>query len=393
MRLNDNYQNLKKDYLFSTINKKVQDYKKENPDADIIRLGIGDVTRPLCQEVVEAMVKASQDMGNISTFHGYGPEQGYLFLRESIARYYSNFEVNINEDEIFVSDGAKSDLGNILDLFSSDNVVLIPDPVYPVYVDTNIMDGRKILYMDANKNNNFLPLPDYNIKCDIIYICSPNNPTGAVYDKEGLKKWIDYAINNDAIIFYDSAYEAFIDGDDLPHSIYQIAGAKECAIEFCSLSKRAGFTGVRCGYTVIPKELKRSNISINELWFRRQSTKFNGVSYIVQKGAQATFSDKGSKQIDENISYYKENANIIRSGIESIGLWFTGGKHSPYIWFKCPDGMDSWEMFDYLLKEANVVGTPGAGFGKNGEGFFRITSFGNRDKTLEAIQRIKKLFI
>ncbi len=393
MRLNNNYQNLKKDYLFSTINKKVQDYKRINPDADIIRLGIGDVTRPLCQEVVEAMVKASQDMGNISTFHGYGPEQGYLFLRESIARYYSNFGVSINEDEIFVSDGAKSDLGNILDLFSSDNVVSIPDPVYPVYVDTNIMDGRKILYMDANENNNFLPLPDYNIKCDIIYICSPNNPTGAVYDKEGLKKWIDYATNNDAIIFYDSAYEAFIDGDDFPHSIYQIAGAKECAIEFCSLSKRAGFTGVRCGYTVMPKELKRSNISINELWFRRQSTKFNGVSYIVQKGAQATFSDKGIKQINENISYYKENANIIRSGIESIGFWFTGGKHSPYIWFKCPDGMDSWEMFDYLLKEANVVGTPGAGFGRNGEGFFRITSFGDRDKTLEAIQRIKKLFI
>lgn len=393
MRLNDNYQNLKKDYLFSTINKKIQEYKDINPNVDIIRLGIGDVTRPLCPEVVEAMIKASKEMGESLTFRGYGPEQGYLFLRESIAEYYSEFGVDIKEDEIFVSDGAKSDLGNILDLFSSDNVVLIPDPVYPVYVDTNIMDGRKILYMDANKNNNFLPLPDYNIKCDIIYICSPNNPTGAVYDKSGLKKWVDYAIDNNAVIFYDSAYEAFIDGDDLPHSIYQIAGAKECAIEFCSLSKRAGFTGVRCGYTVIPKELKRSNISINELWFRRQSTKFNGVSYIVQKGAQATFSDKGSKQINENISYYKENANIIRSGIESIGLWFTGGKHSPYIWFKCPDGMDSWEMFDYLLKEANVVGTPGAGFGKNGEGFFRITSFGSRGKTIEAVQRIKKLFI
>ena len=393
MILNNNYQNLKKDYLFSTINKKVQDYKNTNPNSDIIRLGIGDVTRPLCKEVIEAMIKASKDMGNISTFHGYGPEQGYLFLRESIVGYYSDFGVSINEDEIFVSDGAKSDLGNILDIFSNENIVLIPDPVYPVYVDTNIMDGRKILYMNANENNNFLPLPDYNIKCDIIYICSPNNPTGAVYNKEELKKWVDYAINNEAVIFYDSAYEAFIDADEFPHSIYQIEGAKECAIEFCSLSKRAGFTGVRCGYTVIPKELRRDNISINELWFRRQSTKFNGVSYIVQKGAQATFSDEGIKQINENISYYRENANIIRSGIESIGFWFTGGKHSPYIWFKCPDGMDSWGMFDYLLKEANVVGTPGAGFGKNGEGFFRITSFGGRNKTLEAIQRIKKLFI
>lgn len=393
MKLNDNYQNLKKDYLFSTINKKIQEYKNINPNSDIIRLGIGDVTRPLCPEVVEAMIKASREMGRSSTFKGYGPEHGYLFLRESIVRYYSNFGVSIKEDEIFVSDGAKSDLGNILDLFSSDNSVLIPDPVYPVYVDTNIMDGRKILYMDANESNGFLPLPNYNLKCDIIYICSPNNPTGAAYDKEGLKKWIDYACDNDAIIFYDSAYESFIDSNDLPRSIYEVEGSKECAIEFCSLSKRAGFTGTRCGYTVVPRELKRNNISINELWFRRQSTKFNGVSYIVQRGAQASFSDEGSKQISENISYYKENAKIICDGIRSLGFWFTGGKYSPYIWFRCPNKMSSWEMFDYLLREANVVGTPGAGFGKNGEGFFRITSFGDRDKTIEAVQRIKKLFI
>ena len=393
MWLNDNYQNLKKDYLFSTINKKIQEYKDINPNADIIRLGIGDVTRPLCPEIVEAMVKASKEMGESSTFRGYGPEQGYLFLRESIAGYYSEFGVDAKEDEIFVSDGAKSDLGNILNLFSSDNVVLIPDPVYPVYVDTNIMDGRKILYMDANESNKFLPLPDYNVKCDIIYICSPNNPTGAAYDKPGLKKWVDYAIDNNAVIFFDSAYESFIDGDDLPHSIYEIEGAKECAIEFCSLSKRAGFTGIRCGYTVIPKELKRNDISINELWFRRQSTKFNGVSYIVQRGAQASFSSDGIKQINENITYYRENAKIICDGIKDLGFWFTGGKHSPYVWFRCPNKMDSWGTFDYLLKEANVVGTPGAGFGKNGEGFFRITSFGSRDKTIEAMHRIKKLFI
>ncbi|MDR1628207.1 MAG: LL-diaminopimelate aminotransferase [Oscillospiraceae bacterium] len=393
MKLNNNYQNLKKDYLFSTINKKVEEYKKTNPNADIIKLGIGDVTKPLCPEIVEAMTKAAQEMGKSSTFRGYGPEQGYLFLRESIAKYYSDFEVSIKEDEIFVSDGAKSDLGNILDLFSGDNTVLIPDPVYPAYVDTNIMDGRKIIYIGANESNKFLPLPDDRIKSDIIYICSPNNPTGAAYDKEGLKKWVNYAINNDAIIFYDSAYEAFIDGYNLPHSIYQIEGAKECAIEFCSLSKRAGFTGTRCGYTVIPKKLKRNNVSINELWFRRQSTKFNGVSYIVQRGAQAAFSIEGSKQINENIFYYRENAKIISDGIKFAGFWFIGGKHSPYIWFKCPNKMSSWEMFDYLLEKANVVGTPGCGFGKNGEGFFRITSFGSKDKIFEAMARIKKLFI
>jgi LL-diaminopimelate aminotransferase len=393
MKLNNNYQNLKEDYLFSAINKKVEEYKKMNPDADIIRLGIGDVTKPLCPEIVETMAKATYEMGEASTFRGYGPEQGYLFLREAIAKYYSDFGVSIKEDEIFVSDGAKSDLGNILDLFSSDNAVLIPDPVYPAYVDTNIMDGRKILYMDANESNEFLPSPDDSVKPDIIYICSPNNPTGAAYDKDGLKKWVNYAADNNAIIFCDSAYEAFIDGDNLPHSIYQIEGAKECAIEFCSLSKRAGFTGTRCGYTVIPKDLKRNNININELWLRRQSTKFNGVSYIVQRGAQASFSVEGSKQISENIAYYRENAKIINDGIETIGFWFTGGKHSPYIWFKCQNKMSSWGMFDYLLKEANVVGTPGCGFGKNGEGFFRITSFGSKDKTLEAMARIKKLFI
>lgn len=392
MNINKNYLNLEDSYLFSTIAKKVAQFVKENPDKKVIRLGIGDVTLPLAPAVVNAIKNAADEMGKQETFKGYGPEQGYAFLREAIQKYYARKNVTLEADEIFVSDGAKSDLGNILDIFSLDNTVLVPDPVYPVYVDTNVMAGRKILYMDANESNGFLPLPDENVKCDIIYICSPNNPTGAVYTKEGLKKWVDYAHKNDAVILFDAAYECFIKSEELPNSIYEIEGAKNCAIEFCSFSKTAGFTGTRCGYTVVPKALKKQGVELNKLWLRRQTTKFNGVPYIVQKAAEAVFSEMGQKQIKENIQYYSENAKIIADTMESKGIWYTGGKHSPYIWLKCPNNMSSWEFFDYLLNNIQVVGTPGAGFGKNGEGYFRLTSFGDREKTIEAMERFKNLF-
>lgn len=392
MKINENYLKLEDGYLFSTIAKKVAEYAKNNPNADVIRLGIGDVTLPLAPVVVDAIKKASDEMGVQSTFKGYGPEQGYAFLRESIRKYYERKNVSLEIDEIFISDGAKSDLGNILDLFDKDNVVLIPDPVYPVYVDTNVMAGREIVFIDANEENGFLPLPDENIKCDIIYICSPNNPTGAVYTKEALQKWVDYALKNDAVILFDSAYECFIKSDELPGSIYEIKGAKECAIEFCSFSKTAGFTGTRCGYTVVPKTLIRGGAVLNKLWVRRQTTKFNGVPYIVQKGAEAIFSEEGQKQIRKNIEYYSENAKIISETMDKKGIWYTGGKHSPYIWLKCPDNMSSWEFFDYLLNNIAVVGTPGSGFGKNGEGYFRLTSFGDKERTKEAMERFSKLF-
>lgn len=391
MNINKNYLNLEDSYLFSTIAKKVNEYSKNNPKADIIRLGIGDVTLPLVPVVVEAIQKAAAETGKQETFKGYGPEQGYAFLREAVQKYYLKKGVNIEADEIFISDGAKSDLGNILDIFDKDNTVLIPDPVYPVYVDTNVMAGRKIIFADANESNGFLPLPDENIKCDIIYICSPNNPTGAVYTKEGLKAWVDYALKNDAVILFDAAYECFIKSEELPGSIFQIPGAESCAIEFCSLSKTAGFTGTRCGYTVVPKKLSRQGVLLNKLWLRRQTTKFNGVPYIVQKAAEAVFSDEGFSLIKENINYYAENASIISSTMDKKGIWYTGGKHSPYIWLKCPGDMKSWEFFDFLLNKAALVGTPGCGFGKNGEGYFRLTSFGNKERTIEAMERFSSL--
>lgn len=391
MKINQNYLNLEDSYLFSTIAKKVAEFTVKNPDANLIKMGIGDVTLPLAPVVVEALKKAADEMGVKETFKGYGPEQGYAFLREAIKKYYSKKSVELDIDEIFISDGAKSDLGNILDIFGLDNTVLVPDPVYPVYVDTNVMAGRKIVYANANEENGFLPLPDENVKCDIIYICSPNNPTGAVYTKDGLKKWVDYAIKNDAIILYDAAYECFIKSTDLPSSIYEIEGAKECAIEFCSFSKTAGFTGTRCGYTVVPKTLVKQGVSLNKFWVRRQTTKFNGVPYIVQRAAEAVFSEKGQAQIQENIAYYSENAKIIADTMDEKGIWYTGGKHSPYIWIKCPNNMTSWDFFDLLLNKIAVVGTPGSGFGKNGEGYFRLSSFGNREKTIEAMERFKKL--
>lgn len=388
MNVNKNYQNIADSYLFSTIAKKVSEFAQKNPDKKIIKLGIGDVTLPLCKVVVNALKRASEEMGVKETFHGYGPEQGYDFLKSKIQSYYRSNHVALDNDEIFISDGAKSDLGNILDLFDVNNTVLVPDPVYPVYVDTNTMAGRKIVYIDANAENNFLPLPDESIKADIIYICSPNNPTGAVYNKAQLKSWVDYANKNQSIILFDSAYECFIADKELPRSIYEIEGAKTCAIEFCSLSKMAGFTGTRCGYTVVPKALVFDEMSLNKMWLRRQTTKFNGVPYIIQRGAEAVFTEEGQKEIQENLNYYKENAKIIADTLKRHNIWHIGGQHSPYIWLKCPNNMTSWEFFDYLLNNVQIVGTPGSGFGKNGEGYFRLTSFGSRENTLEAVKRL-----
>ena len=394
MNINKNYENLEQSYLFSTVAKKVNEFTANNPDKKVIRLGIGDVTLPLCKAVTDALHKAVDEMGVQATFRGYGPEQGYDFLREAVQKYYAERNVQLDLDEIFISDGAKSDLGNILDLFAQDNTVLVPDPVYPVYVDTNIMAGRKVVYADANGDNEFLPTPTPALPVgegttvDLIYICSPNNPTGAVYNKKQLKEWVDYARECGAVILFDSAYECFISDPDLPRSIYEIEGAKECAIEFCSLSKTAGFTGTRCGYTIVPKALGK----LNKMWLRRQTTKFNGVPYIVQRAAEAVFTPEGQKEIKENIGYYKENAKLISETLQKCNIWHVGGKHSPYIWLRCPNNMKSWEFFDYLLENAQVVGTPGSGFGRNGEGYFRLTSFGSKENTIEAMQRFEKLF-
>ena len=396
-KFNENYFHLKESYLFSEITHRVNAYTEKNPDKKVIRLGIGDVTLPLGSEIISQLHKGVDALTSTETFKGYGPEQGYDFLRNAIVDYYRENNITISSSEVFVSDGAKSDTGNITDLFDKDNIVLIPDPVYPVYVDTNIMNGRNIIYIDANEKNNFLPMPDFKVHVDIIYICSPNNPTGATYIKEQLKKWIDYALENNAIILYDSAYECFITDKTLPRSIYAIEGAKKCAIEFCSLSKTAGFTGTRCGYTIVPNDLTflssiGTKISVNAMWKRRQTTKFNGVSYIVQKGAAAVFSPEGMTQCKANIKYYQENAKVIMNGLTKKNISCYGGVNSPYIWFKCPNHMDSWDFFDYLLNNAQVVGTPGAGFGKNGQKFFRLTSFGTHNNTIEAMERIDKLF-
>ena len=394
MKINENYLNLKDSYLFATVGRKTAAYKAAHPEKDVIRLSIGDVTRPLAPAVIEAMHKAVDDMSRAETFHGYGPDQycyGYDVLIDSIKGSYARKGVTLSSSEVFISDGAKSDCGNILDIFSEDNVVLVPDPVYPVYLDTNIMAGRKVIFADATKENGFLPMPDESVRTDIIYICSPNNPTGAAYTIEQLKKWVAYAKKTDAVILYDAAYEYFVCDGEHARSIYQVEGAKECAIELCSYSKTAGFTGVRCGYTIVPEALIRGGHSLNRLWARRQSTKFNGVSYITQMGAAAVFTEEGERQIRENIDYYRRNAKTIADCLDELGIWYTGGKHSPYIWLKCPDGMDSWTFFDYLLENANVVGTPGSGFGKNGEGFFRLTAFGTHENTERACARIKAL--
>lgn len=395
-KLNENYLNLKQSYLFSEIAHRVAAYQEKNPDKKIIRLGIGDVTRPIGSSVIKALHEGVDAQGNAATFKGYGPEQGYDFLRNAVINYYAENGVSIDAGEVFISDGAKSDTGNITDLFAQDNVILIPDPVYPVYVDTNIMNGRNITYISANAENNFLPMPDPAQHADIIYICSPNNPTGAAYNKEQLKVWVDYALANDAIILYDSAYECFITDETLPRSIFAIEGAKKCAIEFCSLSKTAGFTGTRCGYTIVPKDLKftasnGTEMSLNAMWNRRQTTKFNGVSYIVQKGAAEVFSKEGMAQCRANIAYYQENARIIADCMEKNNIRYFGGINSPYVWFECPMGMESWEFFDYMLNNIQVVGTPGAGFGDNGKYFFRLTAFGTKENTIEAMERFDKM--
>ena len=391
MNFNTYFNNISESYLFAEVTKRTNEYAKNNPDKKIIKLGIGDVTLPLAPAVIKAMHEAVDEMSKSETFKGYGPYEGYAFLRENVKKYYAGFGVEVDADEIFISDGAKSDLGNILDIFSKDNTVLVTDPVYPVYVDTNIMAGRKVIIAKANEANGFLPMPDYSVKADIIYICSPNNPTGAAYTKKQLKEWVDYANKNGAVILYDAAYECFIEDETIARSIFSVKGAKTCAIEFCSFSKTAGFTGTRCGYTVVPKALVRGNLNANKMWYRRQATKFNGTSYIVQKGAAAVFTDEGMAQIRKNIGYYKNNAKLIADCMDRLGIWYTGGKNSPYIWLKCPHNTGSWEFFDYLLNSVQVVGTPGAGFGANGEGFFRLTAFGSLENTREAISRIEKL--
>ncbi len=408
IKINENFLELQESYLFATIAQKVAKYSKENPDKKIIKLGIGDVTRPIPQVVLQAIHKATDEQASSETFRGYGPEQGYEFLREKIKEYdYKSRNVDIDIDEIFVSDGAKCDCGNIVDILAQDNKVAITDPVYPVYLDTNVMSGRSgkydketgkyenIVYIPATSKNNFVPeLPKE--KVDIIYLCYPNNPTGTTLTKEQLATWVKYAKENKALILFDAAYEAFITDENVPHSIYEIDGAKEVAIEFRSYSKTAGFTGMRCAFIVVPKELKGytksgEEVSINKLWNRRHCTKFNGVSYIVQRAAKAVYTEEGRKQIKENIDYYKENAKIIKQGLEEVGYTVYGGVNSPYVWLKLPDGMKSWDFFDKLLTEANVVGTPGVGFGPSGEGYFRLTGFGTKENTQEAIRRIKEM--
>ena len=401
--INENYLKLQGNYLFSTIAGKVNEYKANNQDADIIRLGIGDVTQPIVPAIIEALHKAVDEMGTEEGFHGYGPEQGYAFLRETIAREdYRARGCEIQADEIFISDGAKCDVGNIQEIFGIDNRVAICDPVYPVYVDTNVMAGRTgaynsvtngfdgLIYMPCTPMNGFVPeLP--SVTPDIIYLCFPNNPTGMTITKEGLQQWVDYANKNAAVILYDAAYEAYISEKGIPHSIYECEGARTCAIEMHSFSKNAGFTGLRLGYTVIPKELQSNGISLHSLWSRRHGTKYNGAPYIVQRAGEAAYSESGKKQLSEQIAYYMRNAKTIREGLNSYGYTVYGGANAPYIWWKVPNGKKSWQFFDELLEKVQIVGTPGVGFGNNGEGFFRLTAFGTYENTIEALERIKRM--
>ena len=391
MRINKNFAKLGENYFFAEITSRVKEYSKMHPEADIIRMGIGDVTLPLAPVVVDAMEKAAREMGSADTFRGYGEHYGYDFLRDAVCGYYAGKNVELDASEVFISDGAKSDVAGLLDIFESGIVSLVPDPVYPVYVDTNILYGNTVICIPGCADNFFLPMPDTDIRTDLIYLCSPNNPTGSVYSHEQLKTWIDYAISNDAIILYDAAYEGFIRSGK-PTSIFQVEGAKECAIEMGTFSKTEGFTGTRCAYAIIPKELSINGANLNKLWNRRQSTKFNGVSYIVQRGAEAALSAEGLRQSAENLKYYLENAKIISKVLSEIDIWHTGGEDAPYIWLKCPSGMSSWGFFDNLLEKANVVGTPGAGFGNQGEGYFRLTAFASHENTERAMSRMKEAF-
>ncbi|MBQ8297420.1 MAG: LL-diaminopimelate aminotransferase [Ruminococcus sp.] len=385
------YSDLKDSYLFYNIAQKTKAYLNEHPDTHLYRMGIGDVSLPLCGAVIEALHEAVDDQAQAGTFHGYMPECGAPFLREAIAEYYRTRGVTLSPDEVFVSSGASDELGDILDLFDRSNTSLVIEPAYPAYVDANIMGGRKIVHVSSGRENGFLPAPDDNIKADILYICSPNNPTGAVFNRTQLKEWVDYANRNGSVILFDAAYEAFIEDDSLPHSIFEIDGARTCAIEICSLSKTAGFTGTRLGYTVIPKELERRGMNLNSMWVRNRTTKTNGVSYIIQKGAAAVFTSEGQQQIHSNIRIYKQNAACLMSAFDELGIWYCGGKNAPYIWIKCPDGLTSWEFFDLLLNEIQVVGTPGQGFGECGEGYFRFSTFGSPEDTKIAAERIKQL--
>lgn len=391
LKPNTRYADLKDSYLFNTIYRKTNEYLAASPGKKVLRMGVGDVSLPLCKAVIQALHNAVDDQANATTFHGYMPEVGAPELRCAIAGYYKNMGANVSENEIFVSSGACDDLGDILELFEQDNSVMVIEPAYPEYVDTNILAGRKIIHLAAGEENNFLPEPCEEARADIIYICSPNNPTGAVFNRNQLQAWVDFANEIGAVILFDAAYEIFIEEENIPHSIYELDGADKCAIEICSLSKTAGFTGTRLGYTVVPRNLVRGGMNLNEMWSRNRETRTNGVSYILQKGALAVFTPEGQQQIHENLRVYKENASYFMEALDAAGIWYTGGKNSPYIWMKCPEGMSGWEFFDYLLKEIQVVGIPGDGFGECGKGYFRFSTFGKPEETKEAANRLCRL--
>lgn len=388
MQLNQHFRDLEQSYLFSTVGRKAAAYAAAHPDQKVIRMGIGDVTLPLAAPVITALHAAVEEMAHKETFHGYGPDQGYEFLQQAIAGYYAKRGVTLALEEIFISDGAKSDIGNILDLFGPDNTVLVPDPVYPVYRDTNLMAGRRVVLAPATEENGFLPMPAPGLHADIVYLCSPNNPTGAAYTRAQLKEWVDWANREDAILLYDAAYECFIRDPDLARSIFEVEGARSCAIEFCSFSKIAGFTGTRCGYTVLPGGLARDGMALAPMWLRRQTTKYNGTPYIVQRAAAAVFTEEGMAAIQQNLDYYRQNSAVLGAALTEAGVTYYGGENSPYLWLKCPGGMGSWEFFDWLLAHAQVVGTPGEGFGECGKGWFRLTAFGDAAETREAAARI-----
>ena len=392
IRPNMYYKELKDSYLFYNIAQKTKAYVEQYPGVKLLKMGIGDVSLPLCDAVIKALHEAVDDQASGDRFHGYMPECGAPFLRETIAGYYEKRGVLLSADEVFVSSGASDELGDILDLFERSCSALVIEPSYPAYVDANVMAGRRIVHLSSSEENGFLPEPKEDEMADLIYICSPNNPTGAVYSREQLQKWVDFANRNGSVILFDAAYEAFIEDETLPHSIFELKGAKTCAIEICSLSKTAGFTGTRLGYTIIPKELNRNGMNFNEMWVRNRTTKTNGVSYIIQKGGAAVFTEEGQRQIHENIQIYKKNARTLMHALDQIGIWYCGGKNAPYIWLKCPNGMGSWEFFDYLLHEIQVVGTPGEGFGACGEGYFRFSTFGSPEDTKEAAERLIRLF-
>jgi LL-diaminopimelate aminotransferase len=392
LKPNENYAKLKDSYLFYNIAQKTKAYLNAHPDERLLRLGIGDVSQPLCPAVIDALHSAVNDQADAATFHGYLPECGAPFFREAVAGHYAARGVMIDPDEAFVSSGASDELGDILDLFDRGSTVLILEPAYPAYVDANVMAGHPIVHLPAGRDNGFLPLPDGSIAADIIYLCSPNNPTGAVFSKAQLQQWVDFANQTGAVILFDAAYEAYIEDDALPHSIFELRGARTCAIEICSLSKTAGFTGTRLGYTVIPKTLERGGMNLNSMWVRNRTTKTNGVSYLLQKGGAAVFTDEGQSQIKAQIALYKRNAKTLTDALDACGIWYCGGKNAPYIWLQCPKGLSSWDFFDLLLTKAQIVGTPGAGFGACGEGYFRFSCFGSPQDTVEAAKRLLQLF-